>query len=162
MSPMEPVGSPHVLETLPLGIILSHLKHVLPFYFSKIQFTILLPSIPISSKRFLHIRFSDQNFVNTCSLSHAFCVFSLILVSFQFHTLILMLCLAGMIVKAVTPKPQGDLVNGSSELSMSASENSLLLQYKDLIREQDHRLQELTQTIDRLTVDKSTLQVRHL
>jgi len=66
-----------------------------------------------------------------------------------------------MIVKAVTPKPLGDLVNGSSELSMSSSENSLLLQYKDLIREQDHRLQELTQTIDRLTVDKSTLQVRH-
>jgi len=87
---------------------------------------------------------------------------SLILVSFQFHTIVLMLCIAGMIVKAVTPKPQGDLVNGSSELSMSASENSLLLQYKDLIREQDHKLQELTQTISRLTVDKSTLQVRHL
>lgn len=72
-----------------------------------------------------------------------------------------MLYLAGMIVKAVTPKPHGDLVNGSSELSMSPSENSLLLQYKDLIREQDHKLQELTQTIGRLTVDKSTLQVRH-
>lgn len=72
-----------------------------------------------------------------------------------------MLYLAGMIVKAVTPKPQGDLVNGSSDLSMSPSENSLLLRYKDLIREQDHKLQELTQTIDRLTVDKSTLQVRH-
>jgi len=85
-----------------------------------------------------------------------------ILVSFQSHTMVLMLCIAGMIVKAVTPKPQGDLVNGSSELSMSASENSLLLQYKDLIREQDHKLQELTQTINRLTVDKSTLQVRHL
>lgn len=68
--------------------------------------------------------------------------------------------LEGMIVKAVTPKPHGDLVNGSSELSMSPSENSLLLQYKDLIREQDHKLQELTQTIGRLTVDKSTLQAQ--
>jgi hypothetical protein len=67
-----------------------------------------------------------------------------------------------MVIKAVTPKPQGDLVNGSSELSLSASENSLLLQYKDLIREQDRRLQELTQTIDRLTAEKSTLQVRYL
>jgi hypothetical protein len=65
----------------------------------------------------------------------------------------------GMLIKAVTPKPQGDLVNGSSELSMSASENSLLLQYKDLIREQDCRLQELTQSVNRLTAEKSTLQV---
>jgi hypothetical protein len=73
-----------------------------------------------------------------------------------------MMCFAGMIVKSVTPKPQGDLVNGSSELSMSASENSLLLQYKDLIREQDHKLQELTQTVNRVTVENSTLQVRHL
>lgn len=67
-----------------------------------------------------------------------------------------------MVIKAVTPKPQGDLVNGTSELSMSASENSLLLQYKDLIREQDRKLQELTQTVDRLTAEKSTLQVRYL
>lgn len=76
--------------------------------------------------------------------------------------ILLMLCIAGMIVKTVTPKPQGDLVNGSSELSMSASENSLLLQYKDLIREQDQKLQELTQTINRVTMEKSTLQVSHL
>jgi hypothetical protein len=66
-----------------------------------------------------------------------------------------------MVVKAVSSKPQGDLVNGSSELSMLASENSFLLQYKELIREQDHRLQELTQTIEKLTVEKSALQVRH-
>ncbi|PSN58147.1 General vesicular transport factor p115 [Blattella germanica] len=52
----------------------------------------------------------------------------------------------GIVVKAVTPKPQDDMVNGSSELSMSASENSLLQQYKDLIREQDRKLQELSQT----------------
>ncbi|PNF28010.1 General vesicular transport factor p115 [Cryptotermes secundus] len=68
--------------------------------------------------------------------------------------------LEGMVIKAVTPKPQGDLVNGSSELSMSPSENSLLLQYKDLIREQDRKLQELTQIIDRLTAEKSTLQAQ--
>ncbi|XP_069699958.1 general vesicular transport factor p115 isoform X3 [Periplaneta americana] len=68
--------------------------------------------------------------------------------------------LEGMVVKAVTPKPLDDLVNGSSELSMSASENSLLLQYKDLIREQDRKLQDLTQTMDRLTIDKSTFQVQ--
>lgn len=66
----------------------------------------------------------------------------------------------GMIVKTVTPKPEGGLVNGSSELSMSASENSLLLQYKGLIREQDHQLHELRQTINRLTMDKSTLQAQ--
>lgn len=76
--------------------------------------------------------------------------------------IILMLCIAGMIVKTVTPKPHGVLLNGSSELSMSASENSLLLQYKGLIREQDQKLQELTQTINRVTMEKSTLQVRHL
>jgi hypothetical protein len=64
-----------------------------------------------------------------------------------------------MLIKAVSPKPQCDLVNGSSELSMSASENSLLLQYKYLIREQDCKLQELTQTVDRLTAEKSALQV---
>jgi hypothetical protein len=71
-------------------------------------------------------------------------------------------CVTGMLIKAVSPKPQGDLVNGSSELSMSASENGLLLQYKDLIREQDCRLQQLTQTVDRLTAEKFTLQVGHL
>ncbi|KAJ9591959.1 hypothetical protein L9F63_001471, partial [Diploptera punctata] len=66
--------------------------------------------------------------------------------------------LEGIVVKAVTPKPQDDMVNGSSELSMSASENTLLQQYKDLIREQDSKLQELSQTVDRLTVDNTSLQ----
>ncbi|XP_063244155.1 general vesicular transport factor p115 isoform X2 [Bacillus rossius redtenbacheri] len=63
--------------------------------------------------------------------------------------------LEGMIVKAVTLKPQNDLVNGSSELSLSASENGLLLQYKELIREQDRRLQELGSTVNALSEERN-------
>lgn len=46
----------------------------------------------------------------------------------------------GMIIQALGV--QRDLSNGISELSLSDHENALLLQYKDLIRDQDKKLQD--------------------
>lgn len=46
----------------------------------------------------------------------------------------------GLIIQALGV--QRDLSNGISELSLSEHENALLLQYKDLIRDQDKKLQE--------------------
>nr|CAD7591691.1 unnamed protein product [Timema genevievae] len=62
--------------------------------------------------------------------------------------------LEGMVVKAVAPKP---LMNGSSE---PAVDSSYLLQYKELIREQDRRLEELSQTVERLTQEKHYMQMK--
>ncbi|CAG2057695.1 unnamed protein product [Timema podura] len=59
-----------------------------------------------------------------------------------------------MVVKAVAPKP---LMNGSSE---PAVDSSYLLQYKELIREQDRRLEELSQTVERLTQEKHYMQMK--
>lgn len=50
-------------------------------------------------------------------------------------------------------------MNGISELSLSEQENGLLLQYKELIRDQDRRLQEMTSHISSLTESKNSLQV---
>lgn len=58
-----------------------------------------------------------------------------------------------MVVKAVTSKPK----NGVTELSLS--ENNLLVQYKNVIREQDRKIQDLTKTIDNLQEERNTLQV---
>jgi len=54
--------------------ILSHINPADAFkaYFFKIHFNIILPSTPRSSKWFLSFRFSHQNLVCTCPLSHAF------------------------------------------------------------------------------------------
>lgn len=49
--------------------------------------------------------------------------------------------LEGVIIQALGV--QRDLSNGISELSLSEHENALLLQYKELIRDQDKQLQEL-------------------
>lgn len=49
--------------------------------------------------------------------------------------------LEGVIIQALGV--QRDLSNGISELSLSEHENALLLQYKELIRDQDRQLQEL-------------------
>ncbi|XP_066994700.2 general vesicular transport factor p115 isoform X2 [Anabrus simplex] len=70
----------------------------------------------------------------------------------------LLKALEGMVVKAVTPKPKNDLMNGSSE--MSASESSLVLQYKELIREQDYKLQEMKDLLERERLEKATLQMQ--
>nr|CAD7569393.1 unnamed protein product [Timema californicum] len=59
-----------------------------------------------------------------------------------------------MVVKAVAPKP---LMNGSSE---PAVDSSYLMQYKELIREQDRRLEELSQTVERLTQEKHYMQMK--
>lgn len=63
----------------------------------------------------------------------------------------------GIIIKALGA--QRDLMNGISELSLSEQENGLLLQYKELIREQDRRLQELTAAVNNLTQEKISIQV---
>lgn len=62
-----------------------------------------------------------------------------ILLEFEFCKLFK--TLEGVIIKALGV--QRDLSNGISELSLSEQENALLLQYKELIRDQDKRLQEL-------------------
>jgi hypothetical protein len=56
------------------------------------------------------------------------------------------------VVKAVTPKPKDDLVNGASELSDSA----LVLQYKELIRDQDRQMQELTERLNTLEAERNS------
>ncbi|XP_054266477.1 general vesicular transport factor p115 isoform X2 [Macrosteles quadrilineatus] len=56
--------------------------------------------------------------------------------------------LEGMIIKTVTAKTAADLLNGDMELS--PAESAMVLQYKDLIREQDKRLHDLQLTVDSL------------
>lgn len=53
-----------------------------------------------------------------------------------------------MIIKTVTAKTAADLLNGDMELS--PAESAMVLQYKDLIREQDKRLHDLQLTVDSL------------
>ncbi|KAJ8981002.1 hypothetical protein NQ317_014869 [Molorchus minor] len=62
-----------------------------------------------------------------------------LLLEFEFCKLFKVL--EGVIIQALGI--QRDLSNGISELSLSERENALLLQYKELIREQDKKLQEL-------------------
>lgn len=46
-----------------------------------------------------------------------------------------------------------------NQLSMSVSDNTLVLQYKDLIREQDVQIQKLNQVNDTLLKEKQELEV---
>lgn len=66
----------------------------------------------------------------------------------------------GIIIKSLGA--QHDLNNGISELSLSEHENGLLLQYKELIREQDRKLQDLQAAINNLNVQNRVQQVRNL
>lgn len=50
--------------------------------------------------------------------------------------------LLGMVIKAVSAKSASELLNGNVELT--PTESAVLLQYKDLIREQDKRLYNMT------------------
>lgn len=63
-----------------------------------------------------------------------------------------------MIIKALGV--QRDLMNGLSELSLSEQENGLLMQYKELIRDQDRRITEMSSTITELNTQQMILQVR--
>lgn len=65
--------------------------------------------------------------------------------------------LEGVIIQALGV--QRDLSNGISELSLSEHENALLLQYKELIREQDKKLQEIQKQCNHLQKEKQQLQV---
>lgn len=56
--------------------------------------------------------------------------------------------LEGMIIKAVTANAAGGLLNGSVELT--PTDSALVMQYKDLIRDQDRRLNELEQANEAL------------
>lgn len=54
---------------------------------------------------------------------------------------------------------QRDLSNGISELSLSEHENALLLQYKELIREQDKNFQAVRKELQDINKDKAQLMV---
>ncbi|XP_050512744.1 general vesicular transport factor p115 [Diabrotica virgifera virgifera] len=69
-----------------------------------------------------------------------------LLLEFEFCKLLK--SLEGVIIQALGV--QRDLSNGMSELSLNEHENSLLLQYKELIRDQDKKLQESQKTINNL------------
>ncbi|KAF7273450.1 general vesicular transport factor p115 [Rhynchophorus ferrugineus] len=55
---------------------------------------------------------------------------------------------------------QRDLSNGISELSLSEHENALLLQYKDLIRDQDKKLQDLQKKYNHLQKEFNELKAQ--
>lgn len=65
--------------------------------------------------------------------------------------------LESVIIKALGV--QRDLSNGISELSLTEHENALLLQYKDLIREQDRRIQDLSKINEVFQSEKQQLHV---
>lgn len=54
---------------------------------------------------------------------------------------------------------QRDLSNGMSELSLSEHENALLLQYKELIRDQDKKLQDLQKNLNNMQRENQDLKV---
>lgn len=66
--------------------------------------------------------------------------------------------LESVIIKALGAQKQ--LSNGMTELSLSEQENGLLLQYKDLIREQDRQLQDMKKEMELLKQERNNLQVR--
>jgi hypothetical protein len=55
---------------------------------------------------------------------------------------------------------QRDLSNGMSELSLSEHENALLLQYKELIRDQDKKLQDLQKNINNMQRENQDLKTQ--
>lgn len=55
---------------------------------------------------------------------------------------------------------QRDLSNGISELSLSESENALLLQYKELIRDQDRKIGEVHRELEGVKSENEVLKVR--
>lgn len=65
--------------------------------------------------------------------------------------------LEGVIIQALGV--QRDLSNGISELSLSEHENALLLQYKELIRDQDKKLQDLQRNFNNMQKEKEQLEV---
>ncbi|KAK4874155.1 hypothetical protein RN001_013515 [Aquatica leii] len=67
--------------------------------------------------------------------------------------------LESVIVKTLGAQKQ--LSNDMTELSLSEQENGLLLQYKDVIRDQDRRLQDLNKDLMRITQERDNLQVQN-
>lgn len=65
--------------------------------------------------------------------------------------------LEGVIIQALGV--QRDLSNGISELSLTEHENALLLQYKELIRDQDKKLQALQKSYNALQKENKELEV---
>ncbi|KAG5863575.1 hypothetical protein JTB14_030078 [Gonioctena quinquepunctata] len=66
--------------------------------------------------------------------------------------------LEGVIIQSLGA--QRDLSNGISELSLNEHENALLLQYKELIRDQDKKIQDLQRQINNLKKENQGLQDR--
>ena len=54
---------------------------------------------------------------------------------------------------------KNDLANGLSEMTLTDEENGLLMQYKNLIREQDDKLRSLSVSLASFAEDKRVLQV---
>lgn len=54
---------------------------------------------------------------------------------------------------------QRDLSNGMSELSLNEHENALLLQYKELIRDQDKKLQDMQKSMNNMHKTTQGLEV---
>lgn len=63
-----------------------------------------------------------------------------------------------MVIKAVTPKEAG-MHNGGTELTLTATESSLLLQYKELIRSQDNQLQEMHKQLQQYESERQSYHV---
>lgn len=65
--------------------------------------------------------------------------------------------LSGVVIKSIIDANNEH--QNRNQLSMSLSDNTLVLQYKDLIREQDVQIQKLNQTNDALLKEKQELEV---
>lgn len=64
---------------------------------------------------------------------------------------------SGVVIKSVIDANNEH--QNKNQLSMSVSDNTLVLQYKDLIREQDVQIQKLNQANDTLLKEKQELEV---
>jgi hypothetical protein len=71
------------------------------------------------------------------------------------------LLFSGIIIKSVIDA-NNEHQNKNQLSMMSLSDNTLVLQYKDLIREQDMQIQKLNQANDSLTKEKQELEVLYI
>jgi len=71
------------------------------------------------------------------------------------------LLFSGIIIKSVIDA-NNEHQNKNQLSMMSLSDNTLVLQYKDLIREQDMQIQKLNQANDSLTKEKQEFEVLYI
>lgn len=82
---MESAGYPPYPKQPVKGVFKSYMKlvHKLPPHLLEIQFTITLPSMPMSSERCLPFRISNHNFIRISHFPHASYKISLIFFDFM-------------------------------------------------------------------------------